>query len=70
MSKNFINSLSSKAAFKVGLLSGLAVTFVIGFFILLGLVFDKDDKLVEVLYLSGEAPRLECVKKSFLKNLQ
>ncbi len=41
--KNFINSLPPKSAFKVGLVSGLMISFVIGFFILLSFVIDKDD---------------------------
>lgn len=36
--RGFIESLSSKAAFKFGLIAGLAAMFIIGFFILLGLV--------------------------------
>lgn len=40
--KNFIESLPQKSAFKVGLLSGLGIAFVIGFFILLGFMVNKD----------------------------
>jgi len=36
--KGFVDSLNSKSAFKFGLISGLAVMFVIGFFVLLGIV--------------------------------
>ena len=63
MSKNFINELSSKSAFKVGLLSGLAVTFVIGFFILLGLVFDKDDNSDDSNGLSAANPLVTIAKE-------
>ncbi len=41
--KNFFENLSAKSAFKVGLLSGLAVMFVIGFFIMLGLFLKSGD---------------------------
>lgn len=41
--KNFFENLSSKSAFKVGLLSGLAIMFVVGFFIMLGLFFKGGD---------------------------
>ncbi len=41
--KNFFENLSSKSAFKVGLLSGLAIMFVIGFFIMLGFVLKGGD---------------------------
>ena len=44
--KNFINSLPPKSAFKVGLVSGLMISFVIGFFILLSFVIDKDDNII------------------------
>ncbi|MCD4760566.1 DsbA family protein, partial [bacterium] len=38
-----IDNLKPKAAFKAGLLSGLGIMFVIGFFILLGIILsDKD----------------------------
>lgn len=37
--KNFFDNLNSRSAFKVGLLSGLAIMFAIGFFIMVGLVF-------------------------------
>ncbi len=41
--KNFFENLSSKSAFKVGLLSGLAIMFVVGFFIMLGLLLKGGD---------------------------
>lgn len=41
--KNFFENLSSKSAFKVGLLSGLAIMFVVGFFIMLGLFLKGGD---------------------------
>lgn len=40
--KGFIDNLRPKAAFKAGLLSGLGIMFVIGFFILLGLLLNGD----------------------------
>lgn len=42
--KSFIESLRPKVAFKVGLLSGLAIMFVIGFLILLGIFINKGDQ--------------------------
>lgn len=41
--KNFFENLSSKSAFKVGLLSGLAIMFVVGFFIMLGIFLKGGD---------------------------
>ena len=63
MSKNFINELSSRSAFKVGLLSGLAVTFVVGFFILLGLVVNKDDNGDDSNGLSAANPLVAIAKE-------
>ena len=46
--KSVLNSMKPKSAFKVGLLTGLGIMFVIGFFILLGILLDgkmgDDDK--------------------------
>ncbi len=63
MSKNFINSLSSKSAFKVGLLSGLAFAFVVGFFILLGFVVDKDGSDNDSDGLSAANPLVTIAKE-------
>lgn len=40
--KGFIDSLKPKAAFQAGLFSGLGIMFVIGFFILLGMLLNGD----------------------------
>ncbi|PLX24513.1 hypothetical protein C0580_05035 [Candidatus Parcubacteria bacterium] len=42
--KNFIDKLSPRAAFKTGLASGLAILFMVGFFVLLGVLLNKDEK--------------------------
>ena len=39
--KGALNNMKPKTAFKAGLLSGLGIMFVIGFFILLGIVLDE-----------------------------
>ena len=39
---NVINNLQPKSAFKAGLFSGIALMFIVGFFILLGLMLNKD----------------------------
>lgn len=39
---NTINNLKPKTAFKAGLFSGIAIMFVIGFFVLLGIMLNKD----------------------------
>ncbi len=49
--KGFMQNLNPKSAFKIGLLSGLAIMFVIGFFTLLGFMLNKGDKVVA--YNSG-----------------
>ncbi len=43
--KKFIDSLSPKTAFKFGLFSGLGIMFVVGFFILLGLLLNGNNAL-------------------------
>lgn len=40
--KGFIDNLKPQAAFKVGLLSGLGIMFVLGFFIMLGMLLNGD----------------------------
>ncbi len=39
---NMINNMSPKSAFKTGLIGGIAIAFIIGFFILLGAYINKD----------------------------
>lgn len=41
--KSIIENLSPKSAFKTGLISGLAIMFAIGFFVLLGMMLTKGD---------------------------
>lgn len=40
--KGFVDSLKPRAAFKAGLLSGLGIMFVVGFFILLGIMLNGE----------------------------
>lgn len=42
--KNSLNNLKPKTAFKVGLFSGIAAMFIIGFFILLGIMLNDKNK--------------------------
>lgn len=44
--KGLIENLSPRSAFKTGLISGLAIMFAIGFFVLLGIMFNKDGKAI------------------------
>ena len=58
MEKNLINNLSPQGSFKVGLLSGLALSFVIGFFILLGLLInDEKDTPLSIKDSNNKAPQ-------------
>ena len=54
--KNFIECLPRKSAFKVGLASGLGIAFIIGFFILLGFLINKNDN-------AGESKNIGYINK-------
>ncbi len=59
MEKNLIDNLNPQSAFKAGLLSSLALAFVLGFFILLGfLVNDEKDSVTNTKDSNNDTPKV------------
>jgi len=58
--ENMINNMSPKAAFKSGLVGGIAIAFIIGFFILLGAYINKDKDDADNTNTNGDAVNIEA----------
>jgi len=41
--RGLINNLSPRSAFRTGMLTGLGIVFLLGFFVILGILFNKND---------------------------
>jgi protein-disulfide isomerase len=68
--KNSLNNLKPKTAFKVGLFSGIAAMFIIGFFILLGIMLNDKNKEKTTNENTNDAPAVVNNQGAVPTNIQ